>query len=93
LALLRVVDPQFETPVATDYMHGSGIAFFLVIPYILSINLPAHGFAADDPSRYIIMAGLLVAYLIFVVVALRILGGKGVFRRPGRMWIDQKGAK
>ena len=88
LALLRVLDPDFETPVATDYMYGSGIAFFLVIPYILSINLPAYGFAGNDPSLYVIMAGLLAAYLIVVTVMLRLLGGKGAFRRPGRIWAD-----
>ena len=88
LALLRVLDPDFETPVATDYMYGSGIAFFLVIPYILSINLPAYGFAGNDPSLYVIMAGLLAAYLIVVILMLRLLGGKGAFRRPGRIWAD-----
>lgn len=86
LALLRVVNPNFETPVATDYMYGSGIAFFLVIPYILSINLPAYGFARSDPSRYFIMVGLLAAYLLAVVIALRVLGGK--FRHPRRIWND-----
>ncbi|MBT3274391.1 MAG: sodium:glutamate symporter [Spirochaetales bacterium] len=86
LALLRVVDPRFETPVATDYMYGSGIAFFLVIPYILSINLPAHGFAQNDPSRYLLMAGLLGLYLLLVLVSLRLLGGKGTFRRFRRLW-------
>lgn len=88
LALLRVVDPDFASPVATDYMYGSGIAFFLIIPYILSINLPAYGFAENDPTRYIIMAGLLAAYLLCSIAAVRILGGKGVFRRPGRIWTE-----
>ena len=39
LALLRVVDPEFETPVATDYMYSVGIIFVLAIPIILSVNL------------------------------------------------------
>jgi len=88
LALLRVLDPEFETPVATDYMYGSGIAFFLVIPYILSINLPAYGFARNDPSRYFIMVGLLAVYLIAVIILLKILGGKGAFKRPGKVWVE-----
>ncbi|MBN1686304.1 MAG: sodium:glutamate symporter [Spirochaetales bacterium] len=91
LALLRVLDPEFETPVATDYMYGSGVAFFLVIPYILSINLPAYGFARNDPSRYLIMAALLAVYLVFVIVMFRLLGGKGAFRRPGRIWAGDQG--
>ncbi len=81
LALLRVLDPEFETPVATDYMYGSGIAFFLVIPYILSINLPAYGFARNDPSRYVVLAALLAVYLVLVAILFRVLGGKSAFRR------------
>ena len=38
LALLRVIDPDFETPVAADYMYSSAITFFLVIPFILAIT-------------------------------------------------------
>ncbi|MEA1972719.1 MAG: sodium:glutamate symporter, partial [Candidatus Cloacimonadota bacterium] len=34
LALLRVVDPDFETPVATDYTYASGLTFVFAIPYI-----------------------------------------------------------
>jgi ESS family glutamate:Na+ symporter len=40
LALLRVVDPDFKTPVATNYMCGTGITFVLVIPLILVLNFP-----------------------------------------------------
>ena len=50
LALLRVLDPEFETPSATDYMYGSGVAFFLVIPYILAINWPLYGFVRGEPK-------------------------------------------
>ena len=83
LALLRVLDPEFETPVATDYMYGSGIAFFLVIPYVLSINLPAYGFVRNDPSRYWLLVLLLAIYLVAVVVASRILGGPRMIKKRG----------
>ncbi len=86
LALLRVLDPDFETPVATDYMYGSGVAFFLVIPYILSINLPATGFARGDPTRYVTMALLMGIYLVLVLVSLRLLGGKGTFTGRRGSW-------
>jgi ESS family glutamate:Na+ symporter len=52
LALLRVVDPEFETPAAVDYMYGSGVAFFLIIPYVLAINLPMYGFTRGEPRYY-----------------------------------------
>lgn len=35
VALLRVIDPEFETPVASDYMYASGIMFLLAIPFII----------------------------------------------------------
>ncbi len=35
LALLRVVDPEFETPAATDYLYSVGIVFLLAIPFYI----------------------------------------------------------
>jgi ESS family glutamate:Na+ symporter len=90
LALLRTIDPGFETPVATDYMYATGIAFFLVIPYILSINLPASGYADGNTMKYWLMIILLAAYLLSVIITLRLLGGKGVFRKPLRIWLKSK---
>jgi glutamate:Na+ symporter, ESS family len=90
LALLRVLDPDFETPVATDYMYGSGIAFFLVIPYILSINLPAYGYARNDPSRYWVLLLLLGVYLAAVLVAARLIAGKGAFTLRRGSWFKAK---
>jgi ESS family glutamate:Na+ symporter len=90
LALLRTIDPGFETPVATDYMYATGIAFFLVIPYILSINLPASGYADGNTMKYWLMIILLAVYLLSVIITLRLLGGKGVFRKPLRMWLKSK---
>jgi ESS family glutamate:Na+ symporter len=49
LALLRILDPEFETPAAVDYIYGSGIAFVLVIPYILAINLMMYGYTRRNP--------------------------------------------
>ena len=86
LALLRVIDPDFETPVATDYMYGAGIAFFLVIPYVLSINLPAYGFSREDPSRYWMLILLFAIYLLAVAILYRVLTGSGGFRRRREGW-------
>jgi len=88
LALLRILDPQFETPAAVDYMYGSGIAFFLVIPYILAINLPVYGFTREDPRYYWATFALLFAYLIVFLILYRILAGKRAFSRPSKLWFD-----
>jgi len=87
LALLRVIDPEFETPVAVDYMYGSGIAFFLVIPYILALNFPAYGYIRGEPRFYWLFAGLIVAYLLVLVLLYRLLAGRSAFARPQQIWI------
>jgi ESS family glutamate:Na+ symporter len=87
LALLRVVDPEFETPAAVDYMYGSGVAFFLVIPYILAINLPMYGFTRGEPRYYWMTIGLLLAYLLALVVLVRLLAGKRAFASPLKLWL------
>ena len=68
LALLRVLDPDFETPVAADYMYASGLTFVLVIPMILMINFPAYGYSTGNQFWYWLTVGILGAYLVFVVV-------------------------
>jgi ESS family glutamate:Na+ symporter len=87
LALLRVIDPQFETPVATDYMYGSGITFVLVIPMILMLNLPGYWHATGDPTYLWITLGILAAYLVFSAVAYCLLAGKRRFRGGLALWL------
>lgn len=69
LALLRVVDPEFETPAATDYMFASAAMFFIVIPFIIEINLPAYSYTKNNPWLFAAAIGLSLAYtLIFLVL-------------------------
>jgi ESS family glutamate:Na+ symporter len=93
LALLRVVDPDFETPAAVDYMYGSGVAFFLVIPYVLAINLPMYGFTRGEPRYYWLMIGLMLIYLLLILVLVRVLGGKKAYAHPLRLWAEQSEPK
>jgi ESS family glutamate:Na+ symporter len=86
LALLRILDPEFETPAAVDYMYGSGIAFVLVIPYILAINLMMYGYTRANPLYYWSTLGLILAYLIAFLVLYRVLAGKRAFAQPGKLW-------
>ncbi|UCF96717.1 MAG: sodium:glutamate symporter [Spirochaetaceae bacterium] len=86
LALLRILDPEFETPAAVDYIYGSGIAFVLVIPYILSINLMMYGHTRGNPLFYWATLGLVLAYLFVFLVLHRVLAGKRAFARPGKIW-------
>jgi ESS family glutamate:Na+ symporter len=93
LALLRVVDPEFETPAAVDYMYGSGVAFFLVIPFILAINLPMYGYSRGEPRYYWMILGLLLVYLLAIVLLARLLAGRRAFASPLRLWLPAKGKK
>jgi ESS family glutamate:Na+ symporter len=83
LALLRVVDPDFRTPVATDYMYASGMVFVLAIPLILMINLPAYGKVHGRPELYWLSLGICLAYVAFVTVA-QILLARTVQRQASK---------
>lgn len=88
LALLRVVDPDFETPVATDYMYSAAVTFFLVIPFILAINLPAYSVTKSNPIYFWAAVGVALAYLLFVIVSHRLVSGKRAFSKLGSLWFD-----
>jgi ESS family glutamate:Na+ symporter len=89
LALLRVVDPDFETPVASDYAYASGITFVLAIPFILSINLPVRAFVTGDPLYFWLAVGVSLAYLAFVSVSFLLLSRGRVFHRPTKVWLRE----
>jgi len=92
LALLRVVDPDFETPVATDYMYSAALTFFLVIPFILSINLPAYSITKANPLYFWAAIGVAIAYLIFFLISHRVIGGKRAFKKLSSLWYEKDSA-
>jgi len=89
LALLRVVDPDFETPVATDYMYSAAFTFFLVIPFILSINLPAYSITKANPLYFWAAVGVALAYGLFVLISHRAIGGKRAFAKFSSLWYEK----
>lgn len=92
LALLRVVDPDFKTPVATDYVYSSAIVFVLAIPLILTMNLPAYSVSENRPEFVWIMVAIIAAYVVVSVVLYLIFargpGGGRAFTRLGRLWYE-----
>lgn len=86
LALLRMVDPDFETPVASDYVFTSAIVFALVIPLILAINLPAYSVSRSEPGLFYAALALVAGYVLAAGIAYRILAGKHAFRRARSIW-------
>jgi ESS family glutamate:Na+ symporter len=89
LALLRVVDPDFKTPVATDYMYGSGITFVLVIPLILMLNLPGYWYSTGRIGYLWATLAIIAAYVIFSAVSYSLLAGKRRFRKAGSLWLEK----
>jgi len=87
LALLRVVDPDFKTPVATDYMYGTGITFVLAIPLILFLNFPGRWYFTGRPFYLWAFLVVIAAYVLFSVISYSLLAGKRAFRDPGSLWL------
>ena len=69
LALLRVLDPHFETPVAEDLVYAGGVALFTAIPILLLANMPAIGYAAGRTVPAVLETiGLVFVYLVALFV-------------------------
>lgn len=86
LALLRVVDPDFETPVASDYAYASGITFLLAIPFILSINLPVRAYETGNMLYFWLALAVAFAYLVFVFISYLLLARDRAFASAGKVW-------
>lgn len=90
LALLRVMDPEFKTKVASDYMLSAGLTFALAIPFILTINFPAYAYTRGDMSYYWIMMGVSGAYLIYVIASYCLVAKKKAFAKPLSLWLPEE---
>jgi ESS family glutamate:Na+ symporter len=86
LALLRVMDPEFKTSVASEYMLSAGLTFVLAVPFILSINFPAYAATKGSMLWYWAMVGVSGAYFVYVMVAYLFLARKRAFAKPFQLW-------
>ena len=90
LALLRVIDPDFESPVASDYMPAAATVFVFAIPLILQLHLPAYGFRDKNPNLYWISLGICLGYVALTGVAYILLARKKAFKKPGKLWLEEE---
>jgi ESS family glutamate:Na+ symporter len=90
LALLRVIDPEFETPVATDYVYSSGITFVLAIPFIMIINLPIYTYSTGNPMHFWIAVAVSFAYLVFVTVSFLMLSKRRAYQNVSSVWVADR---
>lgn len=89
LALLRVIDPYFETPAASDYMYSTAYTFLLAIPFILAINLPAYSVTTGNPLYFWLAMGISVAYSVFVLIAYKVISKRRAMQNPSTLWLDR----
>jgi ESS family glutamate:Na+ symporter len=90
LALLRVIDPEFETPASSDYTFASGLSFLAVIPILLTANMPAKGAMNGSLTSTWIVLGIYAAYLVVLFVLYLILSGRRRFKDPSAVWLRRK---
>jgi ESS family glutamate:Na+ symporter len=89
LAFLRILDPNFDSPVATDYMYSTGITFVFCIPYILMLNLPGIWYQTGNPLYIWLTLGGLGAYLLFCAISYVVLAGKRSFKSLFSVWLKE----
>lgn len=84
LSLVRVVDPDFETPVAQDYANSTGLMFVFALPIIALANWVAQG-------KYWIFVGLASLYIVASVILYFVEAGKKAFAKPGQyFYVEDK---
>ena len=87
LALLRVLDPHFRTPVAGDYVYSAALVFVALIPMILSMNLPAYSVTRGQPGLFWITVIIIGAYALVAGIAYIFIARKRAFRKPGKLFL------
>lgn len=90
LALLRVVDPEFETPVATDYTYASALTLVFAMPYVLTVNLPLYSYGTDNLFWLWIAILINVGYILGTGVVFLKVAGKRAFKHPRSVWYPEE---
>ncbi|MBN1480653.1 sodium:glutamate symporter [candidate division KSB1 bacterium] len=86
LALLRAVDPEFESPVAVDYTYASGVGFLMTIPLILIIPMPLRTFTTGNWIYSWIAFAIIGVYLLFVLVSYALISKRKALGQKERLW-------
>ncbi len=91
LALLRVIDPDFETPAASDYMFSSAVVFVICIPLILGINLPAYTYTTGNPLYFWLGLAISLTYVLIGFIGFLVSAKKRAFMKPRSHWLPLEG--
>jgi glutamate:Na+ symporter, ESS family len=66
LALLREVDPNFESTACKNQVLGSGVAVAVGFPMMIILNVPLVGYITNNQSYYFYTLAALILYEIFL---------------------------
>jgi glutamate:Na+ symporter, ESS family len=88
LALLRALDPEFESPVAVDYTYASGLTFALVIPLILIINLPLQTFKTGNMLYSWIALAVMGVYALFILISYKVISRRKALAEKNQLWFS-----
>ncbi len=90
LALLRVVDPDFETPVSTDYTYSSALSLIFAMPYILTVHIPLYSIGAENLSWLWAAIGINVLYLLGCGLLFFKFAGNRAFKYRSKLWYPEE---
>lgn len=68
VALLREVDPRFQTQAAANLVLGSGTGLAFGVPLMVLLNIPIMGYTQNEPSYYFYTLAGFIIYLAVLVV-------------------------
>ncbi len=89
LALLRIIDPNLESPASRDFMLSAGLTFLAAIPILLTANLPAMGALNGSLTPTYQVLGLYFLYIILCGTAYLFLSGKRRFKNYSAIWFKR----
>ena len=69
LALVKEIDPDFESSATKNLVLGSGAGLFVGLPLMLLLNVPITGYVAHKPIMYLYtMIGLIIYFIILSIL-------------------------
>jgi len=74
LTLIRVMDPNFKTPIVEDSIYGSAITIGLAFPMLFVMNIPTMFFADNLLKGYWVSIGIILAYTLVLFIIWRAIG-------------------
>lgn len=83
LSLVRVVDPDFESPVAQDYANSTALMFVFALPILALVN-----WTAGD--KFWLFVGLTSLYMVASVILYLTQAGKKAFADPKTLFYMEK---